>query len=47
MLNVYVFVSCAHNKLDYVYCPLVGLTSVVLTGVIHQYVVGIPPDIMS
>lgn len=47
VLYVYVFVSCLHHKSAYVYCPLVGLTSVVLTGVIHQYVVGIPPDIMS
>lgn len=46
-LDVYAFVSCLCHKSAYVYCPLVGLTSVVLTGVIHQYVVGIPPDIMS
>lgn len=46
-LNVYVFVSCLRHKSAYVYCPLVGLTSVVLTGVIHQHVAGIPPDIMS
>lgn len=38
---------CLCHKSAYVYCPLVGLTSVVLTGVIHQYVVGIPPEIMS
>ncbi|KAG7228544.1 hypothetical protein INR49_007718, partial [Caranx melampygus] len=47
VLRVYVFVPRLHHKSAYVYCPLVGLTSVVLTGVIHQYVVGIPPDIMS
>lgn len=47
VLNVYAFVSRLHHKSAYVYCPLVGLTSVVLTGVIHQYVVGSPPDIMS
>lgn len=47
VLNVYVFVSCLYHKSAYVYCPLPGLTSVVLTGVIHQHVVGIPPDIMS
>ena len=29
------------------YCPTLGLTSAVLTGVIHQDIVGIPPDIMS
>ena len=46
-LNVQVFVSFLCHKSAYVYCPLVGLTSVVLTGVIHQYAVGIPPDIMS
>ena len=47
VLNVYVFVSRLCHKSAYVYCPLVGLTSVVLTGVIHQCVVGNPPDIMS
>lgn len=26
-----------------IYCPLVGLTSVILTAVIHQRVVGSPP----
>lgn len=45
--NVYAFVSCIQHKSSCIYCPLVGLTSVVLTGVIHQCVVGISPDIMS
>lgn len=47
VLNVYVFVSHVHHLSSYVYCPLVGLTSVVLTGVIHQCIVGITPAIMS
>lgn len=45
--NVYVFMSSLHHKSACIYCPSVGLTSVILTGVIHQYVVGIPPDIMN
>lgn len=40
-------VSHVHHLSSYVYCPLVGLTSVVLTGVIHQCIVGITPAIMS
>lgn len=43
-------VECLHvcvHKSAYVYGPLVDLTSFVSTGVIHQCVVGVLPDIMS
>lgn len=43
----YVFLFSLHHKSAYIYCALAGLTSVILTGVIHQYVLGIPPDIMN
>lgn len=41
-VHVYVRRKSAH-----IYYPLVGLTSVVSNGVIHQHIVGIPPRVMS